>query len=416
MGSATIPMASQTYIGLAVTSHNPSAVTAATYSNVTLTGGLQPGSSIKSLATTGGAAGTAVFGTSGIAEGTSAAATVAAPTVEALAVGLGQSAGGPLLQMRGGASAAYAVRASLGSLLSGYDLGGEYHVAVGDIDGDGLDEIVVGFGQGGMGWLVVLDDARHNYAVLKWIQIDWASYNAANGTVYPAVGDIDGDGRAEIVAGLGTGGNGFYQIFDDAQADFKSLGWGQANFGRYSSVNGEIHPAVGDVDGDGRAEIILGFGTGGAGLLQIVKYTAAGVVPDAWLRAGWSSYNAANGATWPAVGDLNADGLAEIVVGLGEGSNGMLEEFDNASNGFAVLNWIQVGGDRYVGASGETHPAIGNLDGDSAAELVIGVGASPGNDGWLAVLDDAIHGFNVLSSQSIGPAAVTTFPAVGRFR
>jgi hypothetical protein len=234
--------------------------------------------------------------------------------------------------------------------------------------------------------------------------------------VYPAVGDIDGDGRAEIVAGLGTGGNGFYQIFDDAQADFKSLGWGQANFGRYSSVNGEIHPAVGDVDGDGRAEIILGFGTGGAGLLQIVKYTAAGVVPDAWLRAGWSSYNAANGATWPAVGDLNADGLAEIVVGLGEGSNGMLEEFDNASNGFAVLNWIQVGGDRYVGASGETHPAIGNLDGDSAAELVIGVGASPGNDGWLAVLDDAIHGFNVLSSQSIGPAAVTTFPAVGRFR
>jgi len=32
--------------------------------------------------------------------------------------------------------------------------------------------------------------------------VDWASYTAANGTVHPAVGDLDDDGKAEIVAGL----------------------------------------------------------------------------------------------------------------------------------------------------------------------------------------------------------------------
>jgi hypothetical protein len=337
--------------------------------------------------------------------------------VENLAIGLGQSPGGAELQMRGGASALFAVATSLGNLLSPYDLtGGEYHVAAGDVDGDGLDEIVVGFGVGGMGWLVVLDDAQHNYAVLKWIQIDWPDYNATNGTVYPAVGDIDGDGRAEIVAGLGTGGYGLYQIFDDALGNYASLGWGWVDWSDYNAAVGETHPAVGDVDGDGRAEIILGLGRGGAGLLQVVNYTASGVVPNTWLVAGWPEYNAANGATWPAAGDVNGDGLAEVVVGLGAGSSGWLQEFATAAGSLTLVNSIQVGGDQYDSANGETHPAIGNVDGDAAAELVVGLGASPGNPGSFVVLDDANSGFSLLSWQIVGPAVVATFPAVGRFR
>jgi len=43
--------------------------------------------------------------------------------------------------------------------------------------------------------------------------------------VFPAVGDIDGDGRAEIVAGLGAGGQGYYAVFDDAQANFQMMSW-----------------------------------------------------------------------------------------------------------------------------------------------------------------------------------------------
>ena len=65
-----------------------------------------------------------------------------------------------------------------------------------------LDEIVAGVDSGGGGCMAVFDDAAHNYALLKWIQVQWSAYNAANGEVWPAVGDLDGDGRAEIVAGL----------------------------------------------------------------------------------------------------------------------------------------------------------------------------------------------------------------------
>src|SRR6185295_8551543 len=64
--------------------------------------------------------------------------------------------------------------------------GGGTHVAAGDVDGDGLDELVVGLGSGGQGWIAVFDDAAHGFAFLKWIQVAWGMYNAANGEVWPA--------------------------------------------------------------------------------------------------------------------------------------------------------------------------------------------------------------------------------------
>src|SRR5262249_13641765 len=100
---------------------------------------------------------------------------------------------------------------------SAYDTtGGRLHVAAGDLAGDGLADAVPGLGSGGQGWIAVFGDSAHGFAFLKWIQVSWPTYNNLNGEVWPAVGDIDGDGKAEIVAGLGAGGQGYFQIFDDA--------------------------------------------------------------------------------------------------------------------------------------------------------------------------------------------------------
>jgi hypothetical protein len=359
----------------------------------------------------------------GAATSNSARLVVTAPVGrENLAIGLGRYPGGGWLQTRRGVPDAFALAAWRGQLWSGYDLAnGEYHLAAGDVDGDGLDEIVVGFGSGGAGWIAVLDDAQHDYALLKWIQVDWPSYNDANGSVFPAVGDINGDGRAEIVAGLGTGASGFYEVFDNAGGDYAALGWGQVAWSDYDALNGETHPAVGDVDGDGTAEIVLGLGTGGAGWMQVVNYTEDGIVPRAWLQVDWPAYDDANGATWPAAGDLDGDGRSEIVVGLGSGSMGYLEVLDDETNGFAPLRWIPLGWDSYGSANGETHPAVGSVDGDAAAEIVIGLGAYAGYGGWFEVLDDASHGFAPLGWQhvewtSFEQAGGATFPAVGRFR
>ena len=252
---------------------------------------------------------------------------------ERIMLGLGPLAGhGGWLTSRNGVDGGFATSTWAQVPWPAYNAnGGGMHVAAGDVDGDGLDEIVVGLGPGGAGWIVVFDDAAHGFAVLRWIQVDWPAYNAANGEVWPAVGDIDGDGRAEIVAGLGSGGQGWFEIFDDAAANFAHSAWRQVDWPAYNAGTGATHPAIGNVDGIGGSEIVIGLGSGGGGYLEVFNGAAGGFSHQAWLQVDWPAYNAANGTTFPAAGDLDGDGRAEIVVGLGNGGSGYLEVFDDAT-------------------------------------------------------------------------------------
>jgi hypothetical protein len=269
--------------------------------------------------------------------------------------------------------------------------------------------------------MAVLDDAAHNHVVMQWIQVTWPSYNGANGTVFPAVGDIDGDGYAEIVAGLGEGAGGWYQFFGDVRTNFSPIGWGRTTWDSYNAASGETHPALGDMDGDGVSEVILGLGRGGGGWLQIGTYAGRSFQHRAWLQITWDEYNVANGATFPAAGDMDADGRAELVVGLGSGSRGWLQQFDDAAHGFAMMRWIQLGWSNYEAANGETHPALGNIDNDPSAELLIGLGEYANGGGWFQFRDDDAAGVAILDWrrfewEAFERAGGATFPALGRFR
>lgn len=271
--------------------------------------------------------------------------------------------------------------------------GGSVRLATGDVDGDGADEVVLGLGPGGNGYAAVLDDAAHGYSLIAWLRVHWDAYNAANGEVFPSVGDLDGDGRGEIVLGLGQGGKGWHQIFDDASASFAHMHWGRIHWEKYNADNGTTHPAVGDLDGDGLAEIVVGLGAGGNGWLQVFDNARTGFAHRQWLQVHWSQYNAANGTTFPAVGDVDGDGRGEVVVGLGHGSSGYVQIFDDARTAFTHMKWDQVSWPNYNAHSGETHPAVGNVDGDAAMEVVFGLGEFAGNGGWFEIRDDATTDF-----------------------
>ena len=93
--------------------------------------------------------------------------------------------------------------------------------------------------------LKVVDRFR---AHLFWLRTSWDDYNvSSSGATHPAVGNVDNDGRAEIVIGLApyAASGGWVEIRDDSAAGYTSIGWRNAEWTAYQLSGGGTFPAVG---------------------------------------------------------------------------------------------------------------------------------------------------------------------------
>jgi len=124
---------------------------------------------------------------------------------------------------------------------------GGVNVALGDVDGDGQDEIVTGPGKG-------LEPLVKIFSLQGKERASFLAYDKKFfGGVNIAVGDLNGDNQAEIVASPASGGGPQIRIFSGTG---RALG----GFFAYDKIwRGGIKVSISDVDGDGRAEILAGL-------------------------------------------------------------------------------------------------------------------------------------------------------------
>jgi hypothetical protein len=212
---------------------------------------------------------------------------------------------------------------------------GGVRVASADINGDGVTDVVTAPGPGMQPLVRVFDGATG--ALME----QFLAYDASfTGGVYVAVGDVNGDGFPDIITGAGPGGGPNVRAFDGAGGGML------ANFFAYDpTIRSGVRVAAGDVNGDGATEVVTAPGPGyypqvkifnamqatGAALPEPPPGEAFRQLIDV-MPGQLGSFMAYDpnfrGGVYLAVGDLNADGRADIVTGAGPGGGPHVKAFD----------------------------------------------------------------------------------------
>ncbi len=145
---------------------------------------------------------------------------------------------------------------------------GGVNVATGDIDGDGKDELIVGVASQKNPYVRVYK-IKENFLYLKY-QIMAYDQNFQGG-VNVATGDIDGDGKDELIVGVASQKNPYVRVYK-IKENFLYLKYQIMAYDQ--NFQGGVNVATGDIDGDGKDELITSQGKSGKALIKIFDENA----------------------------------------------------------------------------------------------------------------------------------------------
>ncbi len=292
--------------------------------------------------------------------------------------------------------------------------------AVGDVNGDGIAEIAVGFGS-------TLQGAPPNSApggfrvyrangTLLWQKITEDRVEGADGQPDPvvgaaAIGDVDGDGDADVV----FAGFDYNLYLVDGATGANLPGW--PKFMRDTVFSS---PVLHDIDGDGKKDVILGvdahlegvpFNTPAGGCLRVFRYDATGTGQSSETMAGSPISEIAGFPkcvdqvifSSPAVGDIDGDGRPEIVHGTGSFYAGRQQKiYGWHCDGTPVWGTAQNPG---LAVTGQviTSPALADITGDGILDVLFTT------DNTAPSSDFRLHAVRANGSDIFAPVAPRSF-------
>lgn len=198
------------------------------------------------------------------------------------------------------------------------------NIATGDVDGDGKDELAVAQAEQGHAWIKVYKNNTQQSIIGEW-----NAYGNVESGASVAMGDVDGDGKDEIITGAGPGGGPHVRVFE-ADGTAKAI-WFMAFHPDY---RGGIDVATGDVDGDGKDEI---------GVCQKTQQAWCKVYrfDNNHTQLGeWKAYGEFEVGASLDMGDIDSDGKAEVITGAGFPGGPQVRAFEKDGTPIDKVNFF----------------------------------------------------------------------------
>lgn len=218
------------------------------------------------------------------------------------------------------------------------------HPVLGDLDGDGALEIVIGLSDG-----IVLGLESNGRDLL------WSTSIDDGIRIQPALGDLNGDGLLDVV------------VSSDQEVVYAINGANRNELWNFSASPNAYEicaPAVGDVNGDALLDVVFGDSDGNIYAINGVngnQLWSRNLIGDVRVRA--------------VFGDLNEDGINDVIVGLNTKDIYALDGTD----GSQLWNYETT---EYI----TSPPLVGDLNNDSILEVLIGDNG-PNDEGNIYAFD-----------------------------
>ncbi len=249
---------------------------------------------------------------------------------------------------------------------------GEVRVATGDVNGDGIPDIAVGTGPGASTQVEIIDGATQK--VLFSIQPFEAAFT---GGVFVSMGNLNSDGVPDLAISPDEGGGPRVRVFDGKtftqMADF--FGIDDPNF------RGGARTSIGDLNGDGKGDLVVAAGFGGGPRVAAFdgsKLTSTGG-PKLFGDFFAFEQSLRNGI-FVATGDFNGDGKADLVTGGGPGGGPRVQILSGAdlvaSGTLTVLSNFFAGDPN---SRGGVRVGVASLAAGGPANLIVGAGDGDGS-------------------------------------
>jgi len=255
------------------------------------------------------------------------------------------------------------------------------NLCCGDVDGDRKDDLITGPGPGEIYGPHVRGFTADGTTLDG---LSFMAYGTSTFGVNVATGDLDRDGIDELITGAGPGAVFGPHVrswsYDEASGVIPNAG---VSYFAYGTPKWGVNVSAGDIDGDGYDEIVTGPGPGAVYGPHVRGWNVDGGTATAIPGVSYFAYGTLKYGVNVTCGDVDGDGIDEIVTGAGPGAvfgphvRGWNVDGDTVTPlpGFSLFAWL-TGPQRY---GVEVH-AGADVNGDGLDDLITGRGPAPEAD------------------------------------